>query len=226
MSNRTFVFRFSLLGVMGICTILLGCTPSSDATNSPNPSADTLSVAVADTATFAGGCFWCMEPPFDRIDGVASTTSGFAGGTVEDPSYQQVAGGRTDHTETVQVVYDSSTVDYKRLLRVYWHNVDPFDAEGQFCDRGRQYRPAIFVHNDRQQRLAEESMALVRKRFENAIAVNIHPLDAFYTAEKYHQNYYEKNPRDYKEYRRGCRRDARLREIWGDAAGRDASLSR
>jgi peptide-methionine (S)-S-oxide reductase len=167
-----------------------------------------------------------MEPPYDKVEGVASTTSGFAGGEVEDPSYRQVASGMTDHTEVVQVIYDSTKVDYERLLRIYWHNVDPFDGTGQFCDRGSQYRPAIFVHDDRQRRLAEETKETVMTQFDESIAVEIQPLDAFYAAKEYHQNYYQKNPQDYKDYRQGCRRDARLREIWGDAAGSDASLAR
>jgi peptide-methionine (S)-S-oxide reductase len=116
-------------------------------------------------------------------------------------------------------------VSYERLLRVYWHNVDPFDGTGQFCDRGSQYRPAIFAHTDRQRRLAEESKAAVAARFDQPLAVEVHALDAFYAAEQYHQNYYQKNPTDYKRYRQGCRRDARLREIWGEAAGSDAPLT-
>lgn len=217
----------ALLGAVLVGAALLACTPSSDATDSPAATPDTtLPAQVADTATFAGGCFWCMEPPYDKIDGVASTMSGFAGGEVENPSYRQVASGMTDHTEVVQVIYDSTKVDYERLLRVYWHNVDPFDGDGQFCDRGSQYRPAIFVHDSDQRHLAEESKESVAARFAESIAVEIHPLEAFYAAEEYHQNYYQKNPQDYKEYRTGCRRDARLQEVWGDAAGSDAPLAR
>ncbi|WP_103026425.1 peptide-methionine (S)-S-oxide reductase MsrA [Salinibacter altiplanensis] len=191
--------------------------PTTTQTSSVNP-------AVADTATFAGGCFWCMEPPYDKMDGVASTTSGFAGGEQVDPSYREVASGTTKHTEVVQIVYDSTTVSYDRLLRVYWHNVDPFDGTGQFCDRGAQYRPAIFAHSARQQRLAEQSKEAVASRFDPSIAVEIEPLDAFYAAERYHQDYYKKNPADYKRYRQGCGRDARLREVWGAAAMSDAVL--
>lgn len=224
---RSVSSSLSLLGALLFGCVLLACTPSSDATDSPSATPDTtLPAQVADTATFAGGCFWCMEPPYDKIDGVASTMSGFAGGDVENPSYRQVASGMTKHTEVVQVIYDSTKVDYERLLRVYWHNVDPFDANGQFCDRGSQYRPAIFVHDSDQRRLAEDSKATVAARFSDSIAVEIHPLEAFYAAKEYHQNYYQKNPRDYKDYRTGCRRDARLEEIWGDAAGGDGSLAR
>ncbi|PSQ79888.1 MAG: peptide-methionine (S)-S-oxide reductase [Bacteroidetes bacterium QH_6_63_17] len=183
-----------------------------------------MPAAVADTATFAGGCFWCMEPPYDKIDGVAATTSGYAGGDVVDPSYEAVSSGTTGHAEVVQVIYDSTKIDYGRILRVYWHNVDPFDGTGQFCDRGSQYRPAIFAHTARQQRLAKQSKETVAGRFDSSIAVEVEPLDAFYAAEEYHQNYYQKNPGDYKRYRNGCGRDARLRNIWGDAAMSDAPL--
>ena len=215
-----------LLGLVVVGVALLACTSSSDAedTNPSSPDA-TIPAAVADTATFAGGCFWCMEPPYDKLDGVASTTSGFAGGEKVDPSYREVASGMTNHTEVVQVIYDSTKVSYERLLRVYWHNVDPFDGTGQFCDRGSQYRPAIFAHTERQRRLAEQSKQTVAARFDQSLAVEIHSLDAFYAAKEYHQNYYQKNPTDYNRYRQGCGRDARLRAIWGDAAGSDAPLA-
>ncbi len=217
---------FHVAGALLLSLLLLACTPSSDAGESNSASPDTtLPAAVADTATFAGGCFWCMEPPYDEIEGVASTTSGFAGGEMENPTYRQVAGGETKHTEVVQIVYDSTKVDYDRLLRVYWHNVDPFDDTGQFCDRGSQYRPAIFVHDDRQRRLAERSLETLTDRFSDSIAVEITPLKAFYAAEEYHQNYYQKNPTEYKRYRQGCRRDARLEDIWGEAAGSDSPLA-
>jgi len=210
--------------VLGV-VLIVGYHPIGGATSPPQPDS-TLSAAVADTATFAGGCFWCMEPPYDKVDGVAKTISGFAGGEIEDPSYRQVAGGRTEHTETVQVIYDSTTVDYERLLRIYWHNIDPFDGTGQFCDRGSQYRPAIFVHDDRQRQQADETKAAVAAQFDQSIAVEIEPLSAFYAAKEYHQNFYQKNPGRYNTYRQGCGRDARLREIWGDAAGTDAQLAR
>jgi peptide-methionine (S)-S-oxide reductase len=200
---------------------ILGCAADSDASSesAAAPSTPDLSEAVADTATFAGGCFWCMEPPYDKLDGVTATISGFSGGTQVDPSYREVAMGRTDHTEVVQVIYDSTQVDYETLLRVYWHNVDPLDGSGQFCDRGSQYRPAIFPHNERQRRLAEASKETVAQQFSQPIQVEIVPFEAFYRAEAYHQNYYRKNPTDYQQYRTGCRRDARLQTLWGDKAG-------
>jgi peptide-methionine (S)-S-oxide reductase len=225
MSTRSsFAFACLLAFLVGGVAIF-GCTPSSDVENvQAAPSAPPP--ATADTATFAGGCFWCMEPPYDKIDGVASTTSGFAGGEQVDPSYREVASGKTDHTEVVQVIYDSTRVSYERLLRIYWHNVDPIDGTGQFCDRGSQYRPAIFVHDAQQRQAAEDSKATVAAQFSRPLAVEIHNVEAFYPAEQYHQNYYQKNPAKYKNYRQGCGRDARLQEIWGDAAGGDAPLSR
>ena len=205
--------------------LLLYTPGASDSTDARSVSPPALPAAVSDTATFAGGCFWCMEPPYDAVDGVAATRSGFSGGTEVDPSYREVAMGNTSHAEVVQVIYDSTKVSYERLLRIYWHNVDPFDGTGQFCDRGSQYRPAIYTHTEHQRALAEASREAVAARFDQDIAVAIEPFGAFYAAEQYHQNYYQKNPREYKNYRQGCGRDARLREVWGEAAGSDASLA-
>ncbi len=169
-------------------------------------------------ATFAGGCFWCMEPPFDEIDGVLSTTSGYAGGNVVDPTYEQVSAGNTGHAEVVQIVYDPENVTYEQLLETFWHNIDPLDAQGQFCDRGNQYRSAIFYHTKEQKQMAEKSREIIARKFDKPIATEIQPLEKFYSAEKYHQNYYEKRPLRYKFYRTTCGRDARLEELWGDAA--------
>ncbi len=171
-------------------------------------------------ATFAGGCFWCMEPPYDRIDGVLSTTSGYAGGPERDPTYEQVAGGQTGHAEVVQVVYDPARVSYGELLRVFWRNIDPFAVDRQFCDSGRQYRSAIYVHDEAQRAAAEASLHEVAERFDDPIATRIEPVgDSFYPAEQYHQDYYQKNPLRYRFYRTTCGRDRRLGEIWGDEAG-------
>jgi peptide-methionine (S)-S-oxide reductase len=170
-------------------------------------------------ATFAGGCFWCMEPPFDKIDGVASTTSGYTGGTKKNPSYEEVSSGGTGHAESVQVLYDPSKVSYAKLLEVYWHNIDPTVANRQFCDAGEQYRTAIFYHDAEQKRLAEETRAEVQKKLGKTVQTQIVAASAFYPAEEYHQDYYKKNPIRYKFYRTGCGRDERLQEIWGDAAG-------
>lgn len=206
--------------------LLLGCLSSTDSEGQSAVMPDTtLPASVADTATFAAGCFWCVEAAFDNPEGVAATISGFAGGEVANPSYNEVSRGRTNHTEVVQVIYDSSRVDYEHLLRVYWHNVDPFDGDGQFCDRGSQYRPAIYAHDTRQLRLAEESKEEVASRFDQSIAVEIEPLDAFYPAEEYHQDFYKKNPQRYKRYVNGCGRYDRLEEIWGEHARSAAPLT-
>jgi peptide-methionine (S)-S-oxide reductase len=169
-------------------------------------------------ATFAGGCFWCMEPPYDKLDGVLATTSGYAGGDKVDPTYEEVSAGDTGHAEVVQVTYDPAKVSYEQLLEVFWRNVDPLDAGGQFCDRGDQYRTAIFVHDEEQRQLAEASkQALVDSgRFEQPIVTEIVAAGPFYPAEDYHQDYYEKNPLRYKFYRWNCGRDQRLAEVWGE----------
>ncbi|NGP54396.1 peptide-methionine (S)-S-oxide reductase MsrA [Thioalkalivibrio sp. XN8] len=171
-------------------------------------------------ATFAGGCFWCMEPPYDALEGVLSTTSGYAGGTEEDPSYEQVARGLTSHAEVVQVVYDPARVSYEELLRVYWRNIDPLAVDRQFCDAGRQYRSAIYYHDEAQRAAAERSLQEVQARFDAPVATEIEPLaDSFYPAEAYHQDYYQKNPLRYRFYRFNCGRDQRLAELWGEEAG-------
>ncbi|QKK01749.1 MAG: peptide-methionine (S)-S-oxide reductase MsrA [Pseudomonadota bacterium] len=170
-------------------------------------------------ATFAGGCFWCMEPPFDAVDGVVETISGFSGGHLAEPTYRQVVQGGTGHLEVVQVVYDPAAVDYRALLEIYWRNVDPFDGDGQFCDRGRSYRPAIFVHDPHQARLARASLAALSERFRQPIAVTIEPFEAFWPAGDDHQDFYTSNPVRYKYYRWRCGRDDRLEAIWGETSG-------
>ena len=171
------------------------------------------------TATFAGGCFWCMEPPFDALDGVISTTSGYIGGHKQNPTYKEVSRGGTGHTEAVQVVFDPEKIGYVDLLDVYWRNIDPTDATGQFCDKGSQYRSEIFYHDEQQKQLAEMSkQALVElKPFTGDIVTGISPATVFYPAEDYHQDYYLKNPVRYKFYRYGCGRDKRLEELWQPA---------
>ncbi|MDW5376982.1 peptide-methionine (S)-S-oxide reductase MsrA [Halomonas sp. HP20-15] len=171
------------------------------------------------TATFAGGCFWCVEEAFDKLDGVTATVSGYTGGDAAEPSYQQVSGGGTGHAEAVQVSYDPAIVDYPALLETFWHNVDPFAENRQFCDSGSQYRSAIFYHNERQRQLAEASKDELAKRFGRSIATQIVPAGDFWEAEGYHQNYYQKNPVRYHFYKAGCGRQERLEEIWGDQAG-------
>jgi peptide-methionine (S)-S-oxide reductase len=169
-------------------------------------------------ATFAGGCFWCMEPPFDKVPGVVSTTSGFAGGTEVKPTYEQVASGATGHAEVVQVVYDPRKVSYEKLLEVFWRNIDPFDGGGQFCDRGRQYRSAIYYEGEEQKRAALLSRESLEKSgpLPGPIRTEIEPLRAFYPAEPSHQDYYLRNVRQYWSYRSNCGRDRRLRQLWGE----------
>jgi len=168
-------------------------------------------------ATFAGGCFWCMEPPYDKLDGVLATTSGYAGGSTINPTYKQVSAGGTGHAEVVQITYDPAKVTYEQLLDVFWHNVDPLDAGGQFCDRGDSYRTGIFIHDEEQRRLAEASKQALddSKRFAQPIVTEIVDAGPFYPAEDYHQDYYQKNPVRYKFYRWNCGRDQRLAEVWG-----------
>lgn len=168
-------------------------------------------------ATFAGGCFWCMEPPFDKLEGVISTISGYTGGTKKNPTYEEVSAGTTGHAEAVEVTYDPKKITYAKLLDVFWHNVDPLTANRQFCDGGNQYRTAIFYHDENQKRLAEESKKALGKRFKEPIVTEIVPAKEFYPAEEYHQNYYIKNPLRYKFYRYNCGRDKRLEELWGAA---------
>ena len=191
------------------------------AAQSPTPPPKSMPGPRAAIATFAGGCFWCMEPPFDKLDGVISTTSGYIGGTVARPTYEQVSAGRTGHTEAVQVAYDPSRITYEKLLDVFWHNIDPTVRDRQFCDIGSQYRSGIFVHDAEQRRLAEASKAALErnKPFKGAIVTEIADATAFYPAEEYHQDYYLKNPLRYRYYRTGCGRDARLKELWGERAG-------
>jgi peptide-methionine (S)-S-oxide reductase len=199
---------------------LMGCTQGETpvAAKEPIPPAESQNL---ESAVFAGGCFWCMEPPFDRLEGVFSTTSGYAGGESEDPAYEEVSAGRTGHAEVVRVLYDPAKITYEELLEVFWHNVDPTVEDRQFCDRGSQYRTAIFYESEEQEEAARASKEELErtKPFPGPVVTEIEPLRAFYPAEEYHQDYYSKNPGHYKFYRSGCRRDARLRELWGEAAG-------
>ena len=173
------------------------------------------------TATFAGGCFWCEETAFEGLPGVVSVISGYTGGQKKNPTYEEVSSGSTGHAESVQVTFDPAKITYAKLLEVFWHNVDPLDAGGQFCDRGGQYRAAIFYADESQRRAAEESKAALEKdpRFRGKIATQIVALTIFYPAEDYHQDFYKKNPMRYQMYRKGCGRDARLKQLWGEPAG-------
>jgi len=179
------------------------------------PAAVNQNIAIA---TFAGGCFWCMEGPFDKLAGVISTTSGYTGGHTKNPTYKQTSSGETGHTEAVQIVYDPGQVSYEKLLDVFWHNIDPTTPDQQFCDRGNQYRSEIFFHDDEQKQLAEASKSALEKNkpFKEPIVTQISKASTFYAAEDYHQDYYKKNPVRYRYYRYGCGRDKRLEALWGN----------
>ena len=168
------------------------------------------------TAVFAAGCFWCAEADFEKVPGVLDAVSGYTGGRVVDPTYEQVSGGGTGHLEVVQVRYDPRRVSYAQLLAVFWRNVDPFDAAGQFCDKGEQYTAAIYVQDAEQRRLAEASLRALAPRGGGPVATRILDAAPFYRAEEYHQAYYTKNPLRYKFYRSRCGRDDRLAEVWGE----------
>lgn len=171
-------------------------------------------------ATFAGGCFWCMQPPFDSLEGVVKTTVGYTGGTEKDPTYKEVSYGKTGHAESIEIIYDPKKITYEKLLEVFWMNIDPTDSGGQFVDRGRQYRPAIFYHGEAQKKAAEASKDRLAEsgRFDKPIVVEIVEAAEFYPAEDYHQKFYQKSPARYKSYRSGSGRDQFIEEYWGGAA--------
>ena len=175
-----------------------------------------MAQAVA-KATFAGGCFWCVEADFDKVAGVISTTSGYTGGTVAKPSYEQVSSKRTGHAEAVEIVFDPAKVSYEQLLQKFWHSIDPTTKDAQFCDHGSPYRTAIYAHDDAQLAAAKASLMALEKSkpFKDPIVTQIERAGAFYPAEDYHQDYYKKNPVRYQYYRSSCGRDARLEQLWG-----------
>ena len=215
---RRLLFLLALPAVV-LATVAAGC-----GTSEPLPPAGpsvgmALDPALADTVVFAGGCFWCMEKPFEELDGVASVVSGFSGGTVANPTYDEVSRKTTGHYEVVEVVYNPQVVPFDTLLQVYWHNVDPFDDGGQFCDRGSPYRPAIFVRTPAERAAAAATVSQVQEKFGLPVLVPVLDAAPFYAAEDYHQDFYRTNPAHYNRYRTGCRRDARLEQLWGDAAG-------
>ena len=201
--------RWSLIA-MAFAALLLGfsAAPAEAADDQAGPTAK---------ATFAGGCFWCMEPPFENLPGVRSVTSGYTGGWVKDPTYEQVSAGTTGHAEAIEVVYDPGKIGYDQLLDVFWKQIDPTTPNAQFCDQGSQYRSAIFHHDEDQRRRAEASRdALARSgRFSKPIVTEITAASRFYPAEEYHQGYARKNPIRYRYYRTTCGRDAVLKRLWG-----------
>jgi len=198
-----------MLTVLAFAVCVHAETTASDAAATP-PTDGTTAVAI-----FAGGCFWCMEHPFDELPGVISTTSGYTGGHAANPTYQQVSKGGTGHAESVEVRYEPDKISYEKLLDVYWHNIDPLAVDRQFCDVGNQYRSAIFYSTPEQQKLAEASKQAVQAKFDKPIATQIVAASRFYAAEAYHQDYYQKNPIRYKFYRLNCGRDRRLLQLWG-----------
>ncbi len=197
-----------------VVAMIAGCSASSG--ESGQAAAPT---GKLEEATFAGGCFWCMEHPFDQLPGVVSVTPGYTGGTTKNPTYEEVSAGGRGHAESVRIVFDPAKIGYATLLQVYWHNIDPTVKDRQFCDVGHQYRSAIFYHSEEQRRLAEESKAALEKSKSFRIMTEIVSAGTFYPAEEYHQHYYKKNPIRYKFYRAACGRDHRLEELWGSEAG-------
>jgi peptide-methionine (S)-S-oxide reductase len=202
--------------IIALATIALALTGFSVSADQKGPAGISSGL---EKATFAGGCFWCMEAPFDKMDGVVSVTAGYTGGQKKEPTYEEVSSGGTGHAESVEIIFDPKRISYSKLLDIFWHNIDPTVKDRQFCDVGHQYRSAIFYHNEEQKALAEDSKKALEKskRFAGPIYTEIVPASTFYPAEEYHQHYYKKNPIRYKFYRYNCGRDERLKELWGKA---------
>lgn len=201
------------------CLLLAGIFAHGISAGNENlPRQTARTAGTLEIATFAGGCFWCMEPPFDTLPGVVSVTSGYTGGTVRNPTYEQVVAGGTGHAEAVRISFDPTKISYEKLLGVFWRNIDPTVRDRQFCDVGHQYRAAIFYHSESQRRSAIASKEALQKTrpFKEPIVTEIVAAGDFYRAEEYHQQYYRKNPIRYKYYRTSCGRDHRLRELWGN----------
>jgi peptide-methionine (S)-S-oxide reductase len=211
--NKKALFLILVLGMISFLFSGHGLSLQAE----ENPKSGTSKTEVA---TFAGGCFWCMVPPFKKLEGVLSVTSGYTGGHLENPRYEQVSAGGTGHAESVEIIYDPQKISYQKLLDVFWHNVDPTTIDRQFCDTGNQYRSEIFYHSDQQRRWAEESKSALEKTkpFKETLVTQINPASKFYPAEEYHQNFFSKNPLRYQFYRHRCGRDQRLKELWGSSA--------
>jgi peptide-methionine (S)-S-oxide reductase len=202
--------RHIALSVLTVAVLLIG---SWNLQSANQAAADTTPIK----AYFAGGCFWCMEEVFEKVDGVLSATSGYMAGTVSNPTYEEVSTGRTGHAESVEVVYDPAKVSYQKLLDAFWRNVDPITPNAQFCDHGNQYRSAIFFRTDEEKRASDTSKQAIEqsKRFKEPIVTQIVMAPQFYPAEEYHQDFYKKNPIRYKLYKYNCGRAQRLEELWG-----------
>ncbi|MCA9540074.1 MAG: peptide-methionine (S)-S-oxide reductase MsrA [Myxococcales bacterium] len=214
--------RLPLLLIFALAAPLVACRTASSQQAAPvGPPVQADVPAGLAAATFAGGCFWCMEAPFDILEGVVSTTSGYTDGQLENPTYKQVSSGDTGHAEAIQVIFDPKKISYERLLDIFWHNIDPTQGDGQFCDHGNQYRTGIFFHDDAQKQAAEASKTKLAAegKLPGAIVTQIRPATKFYPAEEYHQDFYKKNPAHYYRYRAGCGRDATLVRLWGESAG-------
>jgi peptide-methionine (S)-S-oxide reductase len=214
MKRKPVIGALLALAAGTVLSAVIGTLPAHTQPQQQNAAEKPQQFAVA---TFGGGCFWCMEPPFDALPGVISTVSGYTGGKSANPTYERVSAGGTGHAEVVQVRYDPATISYEKLLQVFWRNIDPLAPDRQFCDSGSQYRSAIFYHDAAQRGLAERSKAALEKsaQFDRPIVTQIVPASEFYAAEEYHQDYYVKNPLRYKYYRSSCGRDRRLKELWG-----------
>ena len=228
MQSSTRSFAHGLLGISLLSIVsLISCAPeSSDAAGSGGASSHDMTRAPGipakaepGVAIFAGGCFWCMESAFDKLEGVTSATSGFTAGNTQNPSYAEVSSGGTGHTEAIRVVYDPSRLTYDKLLEVFWHNIDPTQADGQFCDRGTQYRSGIYPLDAEQKQKAEASKKALEegKKLPGPIVTEIVSAGTFYPAEAYHQDFWKKEPMHYQSYRLGCGRDRRLEQLWGSS---------
>lgn len=213
------------LGILAISAMGVRGVSAQQDQNQSKPQSDQSGDDMGDNKAvfkhviFAGGCFWCMESPYEDLDGVIDVVSGYAGGNLKNPTYEQVSTGITGHYETVEVTYNPAVISFDQLVEVFWRNVDPFDETGQFCDEGSQYRTAIFVNDESERAIAEASKEKLEKRFGKSFATKILDAAPFYKAEEYHQNYCRVNPIRYKMYRGACGRDHRLEAIWGDEAG-------
>jgi len=214
--------RFLGVCLLGLAGALTACVPSQPAQPVVAETASPASVHTGPTekAVFAGGCFWCVEADFDKVPGVLSTTSGYTGGKTANPSYQEVTSKLTGHAEVVEIVFDPAKVGYAQLVEHFWRTIDPTTKDSQFCDVGSPYRTAIFAQDAEQLRIAQASRAALEKSkpFQAPVVTEVVKADTFYPAEEYHQDYYRKNPVRYNYYRTGCGRDARLKQLWGEAA--------
>ena len=210
-------FRHAWLAVAALGALIVVVLAAAQGRDDAGAELAITSFGQVAVATFAGGCFWCMEPPYDGIDGVISTIAGYVGGHLDNPSYAQVSSGTTGHTEAVEITYDPALVSYEELLEIFWRNIDPTTPDRQFCDRGSQYRSGIFYHNDAQKQAALASLEKIEKNkpFKAPIRTAIVAATEFFQAEDYHQDFYLKNPIRYKYYRFNCGRDQRLRQLWG-----------